>query len=71
MTHKEYKNKMLIRSFCKTTNNKFFSIKVNGKSVSTTKSKIKFYSSRIIVDNKVFKYTDIRQLRQKERVINL
>ena len=71
MTHKEYKNSQLIKSFCKSTGNRFFSMKVAGKAISTTKSRVKFYSSRIIVNDNVYRYTDIRQLRQKERVINL
>jgi len=71
MTHKEYKNCQLIKSFCKASNNRFFSMKVNGKSVSTIKNKVKFYSNRLIVNDNVYKYTDIRQLRQKGKVINL
>jgi len=71
MTHKEFKNKVLVQSFCKASNNRFFSMKIAGKAISTTKSRVKFFSSRLIVNDNVYKYTDIRQLRQKGRVINL
>ena len=71
MTHKEFKNKVLLQSFCKASNNRFFSMKVAGKAISTTKSRVKFYSSKIIVNDNVYRYTDIRKLKQGNRIINL
>ena len=71
MTHKEYKNKVLVQSFCKASNNRFFSMKVAGKAISTTKNKVKFYSNRLIINDNVYKYIDIRKLKQGNRIINL
>ncbi len=70
-SHKQFKNKNIIKSFLINHGSKFCSLTVNGSRISCLKRDIMFGDKLINIKGKVYDYNQIRKISQKDKTIYL
>ena len=70
-SHKQFKNKNIIKSFLMNHGSKFCSMTVNGSKISCSKRDIMFGDKFINIKGKMYNYNQIRKISQKDKAIYL